>query len=82
MSEASPAITARDEALDIALDECPVEEVLSFLMGNFVGLVVEVCRRNGGADENCEIKIEGGANRDVTIGPRKSAIARATGKGE
>lgn len=81
MSKASPAITELNEALDIALDECPVEEVLSFLMGHFVGLVVEVCRRNGGVDESSEIKLEGGS-RDVTIGPRKAAIARATGKGE
>lgn len=81
MSEASPAMTALDEALDIALDECSVEEVLSFLMGNFVGLVVEICRRKGGVDESSEIRLEGGS-RDVTIGPRKSAIARATGKGD
>lgn len=58
------------DAFDKALDDQSVEDVLSVLTGAFVGLVVEVARRNGG-DGSLSITIDGGDQRDITIHPVK-----------
>lgn len=54
------------EAIKTALDEVPVDQVLSLLTGSFVSLTIEVLRRKG-LDTTKEIKIEGGKMRDITI---------------
>ena len=59
-------------AIDQALNEYSVEDVVSAVTGNFVGLVVELVKRKGG-DEDGEIKIDGGKNRDITIHAEKEA---------
>ena len=57
-------------AIARALDEAPVSDVLSVLTGAFVGLTVEVVRRQG-HDVSKEIRVDGGQQRDVTIHPEK-----------
>ncbi len=54
------------DAIKQALDEAPVSDVLSILTGAFVGLTLEVVRRQG-HDVNKEIKVDGGQRRDITI---------------
>lgn len=54
------------DAIKRALDEEPTSDVLAVLLGSFVGLTVEIVRRNG-HDVNRDIKIDGGAQRDLTI---------------
>ncbi|RJF99069.1 hypothetical protein [Noviherbaspirillum saxi] len=57
-------------AIEHALDEAPVSDVLSILTGAFVGLTVELVRRQG-HDVSKEIKVDSGQNRDITIhGPK------------
>jgi hypothetical protein len=53
-------------AIEHALDEAPVSDVLSILTGAFVGLTVELVRRQG-HDVSQEIKVDGGHSRDITI---------------
>lgn len=60
------ALEKLGDALGQALDEAPVSDVLSILTGAFVGLTVELVRRQG-HDVNKEIKVDGGDNRDITI---------------
>lgn len=60
------AIAKLGAAIEHALEEAPVSEVLSILTGAFVGLTVELVRRKG-HDINKEIKVDGGQNRDITI---------------
>jgi hypothetical protein len=60
------AIKNLEEAIGQALEEEPVADVLSVLTASFVALTVEVVRRQG-LDVSKEIKIDGGAQRDVTI---------------
>lgn len=62
----SAAIEALGAAVERALDECPVSDVLSVITGTFVSLTVELVRRRG-HDISREIKVDGGPNRDVTI---------------
>jgi hypothetical protein len=57
-------------AIEVALSEAPVSDVLSILVASMVGLTVELARRQG-VDETKEIKIDGGNQRDVTIHARK-----------
>ena len=67
------AIEKLSAAIDGALDEAPVTEVLAVLTGVFVGLTVELVRRQG-HDVTKEIKIDGGQQRDITIhAPKGSA---------
>lgn len=54
------------EAIKTALEEVPVDQVLSLLTGSFVSLTIEVLRRKG-LDTTREIKIDGGKQRDITI---------------
>ncbi|WP_321810123.1 hypothetical protein [Burkholderia sp. BCC1985] len=60
------AIEALGEALERALDDAPVADVLAFVTGAFVGLTLELVRRQG-HDVNKEIKIDGVEQRDITI---------------
>ncbi|MBR7929445.1 hypothetical protein [Burkholderia ambifaria] len=61
-----PAIEALGEAIDRALDDAPVTDVLAFITGVFVGLTLELVRREG-HDVNKEIRIDGVEQRDITI---------------
>ncbi|WP_131753553.1 hypothetical protein [Burkholderia vietnamiensis] len=60
------AIEALGEALERALDDAPVADVLAFITGAFVGLTLELIRREG-HDVNKEIRIDGVEQRDITI---------------
>ncbi|GAQ30268.1 putative uncharacterized protein [Ralstonia sp. NT80] len=62
-------------AVHAALDESPVAEVLGLITGVFVGLTVEVVRRQG-HDVSMEIKVDGGPNRDITIHAPKQGSSR------
>ena len=53
-------------AIEQALDECSVSDVLSVITGAFVGLTVELVRRQG-HDASKAITVDGGENRDITI---------------
>jgi hypothetical protein len=64
------AIGKLGSAIEQALEEAPVEDVLSILTGAFVGLTVELVRRQG-HDVSQPIKVDGGPNRDITIHPPK-----------
>jgi hypothetical protein len=60
------AIETLCAAIDQALDDTPVSDVLAALTGAFVGLTIELVRRQG-LDVNKEIKVDGGQQRDITI---------------
>ncbi|WJN78750.1 hypothetical protein [Burkholderia anthina] len=60
------AIEKLGGAIESALDQAPVSDVLSILTGAFVGLTVELVRRQG-HDVALEIKVNGGPQRDITI---------------
>ncbi|NTZ82247.1 hypothetical protein FCJ61_04235 [Burkholderia metallica] len=60
------AIEALGEATDRALDDAPVTDVLAFITGVFVGLTLELVRREG-HDVDKEIRIDGVEQRDITI---------------
>lgn len=68
----SAGLTKLGAAIEQALDEAPAADVLTILTGAFVGLTIELCRRQG-ADVTLPIKIDGGPQRDVTIHPPKAA---------
>ena len=53
-------------AITTALDELPASDVLSILTGSFVGLTLELLRRQG-HDTSKAVKIDGGKQRDITI---------------
>lgn len=65
------ALDRLGDAIRQALAEAPVADVLSLLTGAFVGLTLEVIRREG-HDADREIKVDGGPNRDITIHAPKS----------
>lgn len=50
----------------VALIEEDTEAALQLVTGMFVGLTLEYVRRRG-ADTNCDIKIDGCGQRDITI---------------
>lgn len=60
------AIENLESAISRALDEAPVSAVLSILTGAFVGLTVELVRRQG-HDVSQKIEVVGGQERDITI---------------
>lgn len=60
------AIEYLGEAIERALEEAPVADVLQLITGVFVGLTVELLRREG-HDPNTEIRVDGGERRDITI---------------
>lgn len=64
--QAINAVDGLRSAIDYALENASTSEVLAMLTGSFVGLTTEVVRRQG-LDANGEIRIDGGARRDVTI---------------
>lgn len=64
------AIHKLSAAIELALDEAPVADVLSILTGAFVGLTIELVRRQG-HDVSKQIKVDGGQQRDITIHPPK-----------
>ncbi len=73
-----PALEAIAEAVGDALAEAPVTEVLAVVTGVFVGLTVELVRRQG-HDVNKEIKVDGGQQRDITIhAPKVTAVSPGT----
>ncbi|MCA8017755.1 hypothetical protein [Burkholderia metallica] len=61
-----PAIETLGAAIERALDDAPVTDVLAILTGAFVGLTIELIRREG-HDVNKEIRVDGGQERDITI---------------
>lgn len=63
-------------AIEMALDECSPADVLSVLTGAFVGLTVELARRQG-HDPDVQIKIDGGTSRDITIHAKKTEAINA-----
>ena len=68
----SKELVKMGEAIENALENCPINDVLSVLTGAFVGLVVELVRRNG-QDTNKQITIDGGStSRNITIHPPKN----------
>lgn len=60
------AIKSLGDAISKALDEAPVSDVLALLTGAFVGLTLELVRRQG-HDVNQKIEVSGGKERDITI---------------
>lgn len=66
----SASIEKLGQAIEEALDEAPISDVLSVLTSAFVGVTLAVCRRQG-HDTNLPITIDGGEQRDVTIHPPK-----------
>ncbi|WP_434717171.1 hypothetical protein P5X00_35870 [Paraburkholderia sp. A2RO-4L] len=68
------AIGKLGAAIEQALSEAPAADVLSILTGAFVGLTVELVRRQG-HDVTREIKVDGGPNRDITIHAPKAPSA-------
>lgn len=64
------ALSDLGDAIERALDECAVSDVLSVLVGTVVGVTVEVVRRKGGDPSNV-ITIDGGDQRDLTISAAK-----------
>lgn len=65
------------DAIKRALEEVPVADVLSVLTGAFVGLTVEVVRRQGHEAEKT-ITVDGGDKRDITIHAGKAPPAPKT----
>lgn len=70
---AQTAVGKLGAAIEQALDEAPVSDVLSILTGAFVGLTVELVRRQG-YDVSLPIKVDGGPNRDITIHEAKMSV--------
>lgn len=68
----SSGVDALGAAIERALDDAPVSDVLSVITGTFVSLVAELTRR-AGHDANEQIKVDGGAQRDITIHAAKVA---------
>lgn len=64
------ALAGLHDAISNALRDADVSDVLSLITGTFVGLTLEVIRRQG-YDVDKEIKVDGGKNRDITIHPPK-----------
>lgn len=66
------ALDKLEAAIETALNEETVDEVLAVLTGAFVGLTVELVRRQG-HDVTKEIRVDGGRQRDITIHAPKEA---------
>lgn len=73
-TEKTNALEKLEAAIHLALSEESVSDVLSVLTGAFVGLTVELVRRQG-HDMSNEIRVDGGQQRDITIhAPKESAL--------
>lgn len=77
----SHELEAIGEAITAALETCPATEVLQVVTGAFVGLTVELVRRQGGPLDK-PILIDGCGNRNITIHPieRPSAQKKEGGR--
>jgi restriction endonuclease Mrr len=64
------ALEGMVDALTKALDEAPLNDVLSTATAMFVTLITDVCKHKG-HDESLPITVDGGDNRDITIHPLK-----------
>ncbi len=62
------------QAISDSLDEAPAADVLTILTGAFVGLTVEMVRRQG-HDIGKVITVDGGKERDITIHAPKGSEA-------
>lgn len=71
------ALKYMGDAIERAIGECPAYDVLSILASAFVGLTVELVRRQG-EDTDKPITINGGAQRDLTIHPPKTAAQKGS----
>jgi hypothetical protein len=71
------AIDKLAAAIELALEEAPVSDVLPVLIASFVGLTVELVRRQG-HDATKELKIDGGPQRDITIHAPKTPAGKAS----
>lgn len=60
-------------AIERAICDAPIADVLTVLTGAFVSLTLEVVRR-GGHDASGAIQIDGGPNRDITIHAPKGGV--------
>lgn len=59
-------------AIEKAIGEAPIEDVLTIVTGTFVSLTIALMRHYG-HDPNLPILIDGGPkNRDITIHPPKN----------
>ncbi len=77
-TERKTPINALGAAIERALGEAPVADVLSVLTGAFISLTVEVVRRHG-HDVQQDIKVNGGPRRDITIhAPKPAGEAQRT----
>jgi hypothetical protein len=63
---AKHAIDALGEAISNAIRDADIHDVLALLTGAFVGITMEIVRREG-HDDSKAIKLDGGPNRDITI---------------
>ena len=75
------ALKDMGEAIERAIEECHVSDVLSMLASALVGLTVELVRRQG-EDTNKPITIDGEAVRAITIHPPKRTDDIQAAKGE
>lgn len=57
-------------AIDRAIDDCPIDEVVSVITGAFVSMLIGIVRHKGGNPDQ-QIDIDGGENRNITIHPTK-----------
>lgn len=60
------AIDKLGAAIAEAVSTADVQDVLALLTGSFVGLTLELLRREG-HEPTGDILLDGGANRDITI---------------
>lgn len=76
----SHELEAIGEAITAALEVCPATEVLQVVTGAFVGLTVEMVRRQVGAEAlEKPIQINGCGNRNITIHPVEQPAADQKG---
>jgi hypothetical protein len=68
---AEAALQGLVDSLTKALDEAPLNDVLSTVTGMFVTLITDVCKHKG-HDDSLPITVDGGDNRDITIHPPKA----------
>jgi hypothetical protein len=64
--QSKAAIETLGDAITTALDNADISDVLALLTGTFVGITLEIVRREGG-DTGKLIRLDGGENRDITI---------------
>ncbi len=70
------AVEARVTAAILDLTDISASDALSIATGVFVSLVLNVVRSSG-HDISGEVKVDGGQNRDITIGAPKNQMEKA-----